>query len=404
MKKIGFVTPWYGENIPGGAEMETREVIAHLKAVGLNVEVLTTCVKEFASDWFVNYHRPGIYKEDGVTVRRFAVRKGDGNAFQRINTKLLNGARISKEEEQIFFTNIVNSDALYSFMKKHEEEYSLFIFIPYMFGTTYNGMRLFPKKSVVIPCLHDECYAYLGELRKCFSQVKGIVYNALPEYTLANRLYYLKDVYQIVMGIGMETDITGEAGRFQKKYHIKNPFILYAGRKDKTKNVHMLLEYFNKYKQEKQSDLQLVLIGPGELPIPESCRHDVHDLGFVSMQDKYDAYAAAMALCQPSKNESFSFVIMESWLMKRPVLVHADCKVTTNFAVESNGGFYFKNYYEFAEEVEYLLGNPQIADRLGEQGREYVINHFSWDIITKKYVEFLSLCTSEENEEKADEK
>ena len=90
--------------------------------------------------------------------------------------------------------------------------------------------------------------------------------------------------------------------------------------------------------------------------------------------------------------------------MKRPVLVHADCKVTTNFAVESNGGFYFKNYYEFAEEVEYLLGNPQIADRLGEQGREYVINHFSWDIITKKYVEFLSLCTSEENEEKADEK
>ena len=50
------------------------------------------------------------------------------------------------------------------------------------------------------------------------------------------------------------------------------------------------------------------------------------------------------------------------------------------------------------------MGNPQIADRLGEQGREYVINHFSWDIITKKYVEFLSLCTSEENEEKADEK
>ena len=128
MKKIGFVTPWYGESIPGGAEMETREVIIHLNAAGLNVEVLTTCVKEFASDWFVNYYRPGIYKENGVTVRRFIVRKGDGSAFQRINTKLLNGARISKEEEQSFFTNIVNSDALYSFMKEHEEEYSLFIF------------------------------------------------------------------------------------------------------------------------------------------------------------------------------------------------------------------------------------------------------------------------------------
>ena len=84
--------------------------------------------------------------------------------------------------------------------------------------------------------------------------------------------------------------------------------------------------------------------------------------------------------------------------MKRPVLVYEGCRVTTNFAVESNGGFYFKNYYEFAEEVRYLLENPEIADRMGEQGRDYVKNHFSWDIITRKYVEFLSLCASEENE------
>ena len=27
MKKIGFVTPWYGESIPGGAEMETRKLL-----------------------------------------------------------------------------------------------------------------------------------------------------------------------------------------------------------------------------------------------------------------------------------------------------------------------------------------------------------------------------------------
>ena len=26
MKKIAFVIPWYAEKIPGGAEMETREV------------------------------------------------------------------------------------------------------------------------------------------------------------------------------------------------------------------------------------------------------------------------------------------------------------------------------------------------------------------------------------------
>ena len=28
MKKIGFVIPWYGEDIPGGAEMELRGLSA----------------------------------------------------------------------------------------------------------------------------------------------------------------------------------------------------------------------------------------------------------------------------------------------------------------------------------------------------------------------------------------
>ena len=54
MQKIGFVIPWYGENIPGGAEMELREVATHLKEAGMEVEILTTCVKDFNADWNVN--------------------------------------------------------------------------------------------------------------------------------------------------------------------------------------------------------------------------------------------------------------------------------------------------------------------------------------------------------------
>ena len=55
------------------------------------------------------------------------------------------------------------------------------------------------------------------------------------------------------------------------------------------------------------------------------------DLGFVDIQDKYDITAAATLLCQPSKNESFSIVIMESSLCGRPVLVHEACEVTKHF-------------------------------------------------------------------------
>ena len=109
-----------------------------------------------------------------------------------------------------------------------------------------------------------------------------------------------------VMGLGMDTKLTYDADRFRKKYNINDPFILYAGRKDKGKNIDTLVQYFKRYKQNEQDNLKLVLIGGGELEIPTEIKNDVYDLGFVDLQDKYDAYGAAELLCQPSKNESFS--------------------------------------------------------------------------------------------------
>lgn len=58
--KIAFVIPWYGENIPGGAETECRTTAENLQKAGIEVEILTTCVKEFLSDWNANYHKEGI--------------------------------------------------------------------------------------------------------------------------------------------------------------------------------------------------------------------------------------------------------------------------------------------------------------------------------------------------------
>ena len=66
MKRLGFVTPWYGENIPGGAEMELRGLVKHLHGAGIDVEILTTCVKQFTSDWNVNYYKEGADNVNGI--------------------------------------------------------------------------------------------------------------------------------------------------------------------------------------------------------------------------------------------------------------------------------------------------------------------------------------------------
>lgn len=144
----------------------------------------------------------------------------------------MDGKQISPKEEQIFVEEMVNSPQLYEYMRDTADEYGLFVFIPYMFGTTYYGMQVCPEKSVLIPCFHDEAYVYMRLFRQAYVKARGMIYNAMPEMELANRVYDFTTTEQICMGIGMDTRIQSDAETFRKQYHIDKPFLLYAGRKD----------------------------------------------------------------------------------------------------------------------------------------------------------------------------
>ena len=396
MKRIAFVTPWFGEKIPGGAEMELRGIANHIADTqDIEVEILTTTVKEFLSDWSIDYYKVGSEKIGNLTVRRFKVRKRDTKTFDAVNYKLMHNEAITVEEENIYLKEMVNSTQLYSYIRNHKDEYDLFIFIPYMFGTTYYGSLQCLDKAILIPCFHDESYIYINKYKSAFENVAGMIYHATPEYKLANRVFDFKGTTQAVLGEGVDTDFEFNADNFRKKFNIDSPFILYAGRKDKGKQVDLLLEYFEKYKSNHKGDLKLVLIGGGQIDIPRKVKDDVIDLGFVDIQDKYDAYAAALCTCQPSSHESFSLVIMESWLAERPVIVNEDCNVTADFAKKTGAGLYFANYNDFEGAVNYYLEHEDVAKEMGKAGREYVIENFSWPQIVKKYVEFFEKVIEE---------
>lgn len=394
MKKIGFVTPWYGENIPGGAEMELRGIATHIAKTGLEVEILTTCVKDFNSDWNEDYYDQGEEIVTGILVRRFKVRKRNVQAFNEVNYKLMNNLKITRAEEQTFIEEMVNSPDLYEYIKKEQEQYQALVYIPYMFGTTYYGIKACPKKAIMIPCFHDESYIYMDIYKQVFESVSGVIYHAKPEMELANRVFDLSNVNQGLLGEGVHTEWESKPERFKEKYQINFPYIMYAGRKDAGKNVDLLIQYFAEYKKRNNNELKLILIGGGQMSIPRNSKKDILDLGFIDMQDKYDAYGAALALCQPSTHESFSLVIMESWLCNRPVLVHEKCEVTKNFAIETRGGLYFDSYFDFEGCLNYYINHPDISDQMGKNGCEYVHANFSWDVIVDKYVRFIEKCVN----------
>lgn len=392
MKKLAFVIPWYGEDISGGAEAELRSLVHHLMDAGVELEVLTTCVRDFRSDWSVDFHPAGKSECAGVPVRRFPVRPRDTAAFDKVNTKLMRNQKISPGEETIYQEEMVNSPQLYRYIAQNSDQYALFVFIPYMFGTTYYGIKECGKKAVLIPCLHDESYAYLDIFKKVFPQVAGMIFLSDPERLLAEKIYGVSGRTFQNLGAGVDTGLKGDEHRFREKYQMKDPFLLYAGRKEAGKKVSMLLKNFTEYKRRNPSNLKLVLLGGGSIDLPSK---DVIDLGFVPVQDKYDTYAAASVFCNPSQFESFSLVIMESWLAERPVLVNGDCAVTTDFVRKSNAGLYYQNFQEFEGCLCYLLSHQETADQMGRNGRAFVLENFSWDVIVERYMDYFRMIERE---------
>ena len=177
-KKIIFVVPWYGENATGGAETLCRTVAEHLANYGQQVEIFTTTSKQFQSNW-ENDLSAGAHKENGMMIRRFKVNDRDRNLFNYINGKILSSTLISDEQEAEFFKNNINSNDMMKAIKDDSD--SLFVFIPYLYGTTFFGCQIHPEKSIMIPCLHDEGYARLKLMKKVMSQVRAIAFNSKAE-------------------------------------------------------------------------------------------------------------------------------------------------------------------------------------------------------------------------------
>lgn len=381
--RIRFVTPWYGE-FAGGAEFAARNLAENLLKKGVDVGVLTTCCKTPFEDWWTDFYTPGNYNVNGVYVRRFPVNKDDPHLYHQINYKISNGIPISNEEGLSFMRGCINSHALISFIKLNKE--CLYVFIPYLYGPTFWGVNAVPDRSIIMPCLHNEAEAKWGIIKEIFLKARKIIFLSEEERELAGQLYSPTMLSMPVLGIGIDTGVFCDAKRFREKYRIKDKFLIYVGRKVNGKNIPILIDYFKQYIELYDKNMKIVFVGEGDASLIPKDNPNFVDLSYIPEQDKFDAIAASAALCNLSDNESFSFVIMESWLTGRPVIVSSKGAVTKSHCVKSNGGFCVSNADEFCMNVKQLLEREELASKLGGNGRRYVLNNYSWNKIIDGYI------------------
>lgn len=394
MIRLAFVVPRYGEAVLGGAETITRRLVEHLPRPEFDVQVLTTCAEDLVT--WRNVYPPGPTQLNGVPVYRFPIDHHLRHArrYRELTLRFANHWPTTLDEQCAWIEHSAHSPALYAYIAQYGPTYDLLIFGPYLFGTTFYGTALWPGRSVLWPHLHDEPFARFLDTRLMMEACRGIMFNSEPEMALARDKLGIRNLRACVVGEGLD-DVQAEPERFRRRLGLSSPFILYAGRLDSMKNLLELFSFFIAYKQQRPGPLKLVLMGAGPLPVPS--HPDILAIGFQREQDKLDACAAATLLCQPSLMESFSLVVMESWLAGTPVLVHGDCAVTRDHVLRSNGGLYFTSAAEFAAALDWLLDHPEARLRMGALGRAYVRHAFDWPAVLGRFRAAVALWTSTES-------
>ena len=377
--KLGFVVPRYGADVVGGAETLARSFAEHLAADRYDVDVLTTCARDHHT--WENVLPPGEERCGDVRVLRFPVAPRDVNRFFAVQERISAQLPIPLDEELEWAAGSVNSEELYEWLAEHGREYDALLFLPYLFGTTLLGSRVDPQRSLLIPCLHDEPFAATRVVRHLFQSVRGLLFNSVPERRLAARLFAV-GASSPVVGMGFDSpSAPADAPAFRARYGLDGDYLLYFGRKEDGKNVSLLLDGFAACRTP---GLRLVVAGDGVLD-RSRMPPGVVDLPRLEEDEKRAACAGAVAVCQPSTNESFSIVLMEAWLQATPVLVNARCEVTRHHVRRSGGGLYFDGRRELAAEVDWLSRNPEEARRLGEAGRAFVLEEYGWPTVLERF-------------------
>jgi glycosyltransferase involved in cell wall biosynthesis len=391
-RRYAFIVPRYYEGIAGGAETLVGNLASRLKARGDHVELWATCAKDNRT--WENFFPAGSSTVDGLSLTRFPVDERNLDTWIPIQISMHQGEEISLEDQLTWMRESVNSAALYEHIAKSAQLFDALFFGPYLFGTTLWGSLIAPERSVLIPCLHDESYAYQDVVASMFRQVRGALFNALPEMELARSLY--GEIPGGVVGMGFTFPDSEEVGKLEPYFSENFPYILYLGRKETGKNVHLLIDTFCEAKEEGliSKEVKLAILGGGsfdDLHRPEAlAREDIIDLPHVSERDKQRLLRHALYLCQPSTNESFSIVIMESWMVGSPVVVHANCAVTRHHVVESAGGLYFSSAHDLAGVTQHYLSDLSARDVHARAGAAYVNREYSWTAVLERFDQTVS--------------
>lgn len=393
-----FVVQRYGADVAGGAEAHCRMFAERLAARGHDVTVLTSCARDY--DTWADAYPPGVERIDGVDVHRLGVVAPRATSrFDAVSRRVAGATRPDPVVEEAWMFE--QGPILRGFgpeLRRLAVPADVVIFFTYLYATTVHGLSelggLAP--AILHPTAHDEWPLRLPSIRSAFDRVDGLAVSTPEERELVE-LRFRPRVPCEVIGIGFEeparrpspTDVR----RFRDRFGLSGvPYVLCLGRVDPNKGSGEAIRFMSEYRRRSGTDAALVMCGADMMDVAPGDGLVV--TGFVDDDERWTALAGASVLLQPSRQESFGMTLAEAWLTGLPVLVQEGCDVTTGLARRSGGGLAYGEYSSFEAALGLLLEHPERCRALGDNGRRYIAEQYSWDAVLGRYESLLERVVS----------
>jgi glycosyltransferase involved in cell wall biosynthesis len=156
---------------------------------------------------------------------------------------------------------------------------------------------------------------------------------------------------------------------------IYDDFILFIGRLVFYKNVEILIKAFRLLAVEPNPP-KLMIAGDG--PLREYLEDLVRDfgiddivsfLGSVSNEQKMEYLRKCSALALPSTFEGFGLVILEAFLMRKPVIV-SDIQPFDEIVEDNLNGYLipYDDHQMWADKIKQIIHDKKTCKQMGEQG------------------------------------
>ena len=172
----------------------------------------------------------------------------------------------------------------------------------------------------------------------------------------------------------------------------ENPEILTIGSLYPLKGVEHLIKAFSIVAQQ-HPDTRLRIIGTG--PQENNLKNLTHTLklqtkttfqGFIPHTQIAQHYQKCTIFCFSSQGEPFGKTIIEAMACAKPVIA-TNTGGATEIIKNNKTGILIPPAQprQFAQKILYLLENPDIMQKLGENARKTVETKYSWETIAQKY-------------------